>query len=133
MSDSLTRLSPSDLFPYLMERSAGGLSSPHAREVYLFTTHVAGPGYVEGIAEIVSELRSGAPIALRRQPDNPYDALAIAVYDRKRRRMGYVPRSINAIPARLMDAGFVLFGRLKSTDGDEAWPELMVDIFLEAL
>ena len=133
MSADLKRLSPSDLLPYMMGRSTGALSSPHAREIYLFTTHVAGPGYVEGIAEIVAALNPGDTIALGRQPDNPYDALAIAAYDPKRRRMGYMPRSINAIPARLMDAGFVLFGRLKSKGGEEAWPELFVDIFLEAL
>ena len=47
----------------------------------------------------------GQRLALRRQPENRYDALAIEVLGPEGHKLGYVPRRRNEMPARLMDAG----------------------------
>ncbi len=46
----------------------------------------------------------GDELELAREPDNPHDGLAVAVRWRGR-RIGYVPRAINADIARRLDVG----------------------------
>ena len=69
----------------------------------LTTCHVAGFQYHEGPA-IIDRLRPGQRLSLRREPDNPHDRRAIAVYAGNR-RIGYIPRAINTIPADMLDQG----------------------------
>ena len=59
------------------------------RTIPLTTCYVAGFQYHEGPA-IINRLRPGLRLDLRREPDNPYDRRAIAVYA-GRRRIGYIP------------------------------------------
>jgi len=54
----------------------------------------------------------GQRLRMLREPDNPYDARAIALYAGDR-RIGYVPRQHNKMPARLMDAGWQLIARIE--------------------
>ena len=76
-----------------------------ARTTYqpLFEFCIAG-GYYHALPEVLDELRPGVSLELVREPDNPYDANAIAVHWRGR-RVGYVPREANAEVARMMDNG----------------------------
>ena len=46
-------------------------------------------------------LRSGAPLNLTAEQDNPHDAQAVAVYWRGR-KLGYLPRTENLVVARLL-------------------------------
>jgi hypothetical protein len=57
------------------------------------------------------ELRVGAPLALAREPDNPYDANAVRV-EWQGRKLGYVPRRDNAAVARHLDRGTALEARI---------------------
>lgn len=57
------------------------------------------------------ELRVGEPLALAREPDNPYDANAVRV-EWQGRKLGYVPRRENAAVARQLDRGTVLEARI---------------------
>ena len=57
------------------------------------------------------ELRVGAPLALAREPDNPYDANAVRV-EWQGRKLGYVPRRENAAVARHLDRGTALQARI---------------------
>jgi hypothetical protein len=57
------------------------------------------------------ELRVGAPLALAREPDNPYDANAVRV-EWQGRKLGYVPRRENAAVARHLDRGTPLQARI---------------------
>ncbi|TXD36729.1 hypothetical protein FRC98_12955 [Lujinxingia vulgaris] len=54
----------------------------------------------------------GQRLRVVREPDNPYDARAIALYAGDR-RIGYVPRRLNKMPARLLDAGWPLIARIE--------------------
>jgi hypothetical protein len=87
--------------------SAGGDARvrPHAAEaVEVDSFFVAGYQYHEGPA-IEARLRPGTRLVARREPANAHDDLAIALLARGV-MIGYVPRARNAIPARLIDAGF---------------------------
>ena len=57
------------------------------------------------------ELRVGAPLALAREPDNPYDANAVRV-EWQGRKLGYLPRRENAAVARHLDRGSALEARI---------------------
>jgi hypothetical protein len=56
-------------------------------------------------------LRVGEPLALAREPDNPYDANAVRV-EWRGRKLGYVPRRDNAAVARHLDRGTALEARI---------------------
>ena len=81
-----------------------GECSP-GRRAFLFGTDVAGTAHVPGFGGLVRGLRIGDRLDLVREPGNPHDHLAIAVVDPKGERLGYIPRRVNGIPARLMDSG----------------------------
>jgi hypothetical protein len=74
------------------------------KRVTLFDDFVAGFVYHDG-EEALSRIRPGDPLVLRREPENPYDELAIEIYTREGVKLGYVPRDINAVPAAMMDQG----------------------------
>ena len=84
----------------------------------MFDFCIAG-GHYHALPEVLDELRPGVLLELVREPDNPYDANAIAVHWRGR-RVGYVPREANAGVARMMDEGLparaVVIGTLTVDD-----------------
>jgi hypothetical protein len=58
-------------------------------------------------------LPKGTIVRLVREDQNLYDPLAIRINDEATGRMiGYVPRSQNGTLARLMDAGYPLYGAI---------------------
>ena len=67
-------------------------------------------------------------LALLREPTNSYDAFAIQVVDGQKRKLGYMPRRMNHIPARLLDAGKLLY--VKITDLKLQDMVLEVDLFM---
>lgn len=79
----------------------------HKPRIFLLNCPVAGDQYYQA-HECVDDLEDGAPLCLRRDPDNRHDRFAIEVSWRQASntfKLGYVPRMENLILARLMDAG----------------------------
>ena len=76
-------------------------------------------------------LRPGQRLALRRQPENRYDALAIEVLGPGGHKLGYVPRRRNEMPARLMDAGKRLSARAGSIAQRGSWLNIQVSLYLD--
>jgi len=72
------------------------------QQVKLFETYIAGFYYYEG-EKVVKRLRKNEPLVLKREPENPYDENAIEVYTKDGVKLGYIPRSLNPVPAALMD------------------------------
>ena len=78
--------------------------SPHVEsKVLLQSSPVAGYRYHEGKA-VWSELNVGDTLDLVREPDNPYDPLAVRV-DWHSHVLGYVPRRDNRGVAHALDRG----------------------------
>jgi hypothetical protein len=70
---------------------------------------------------------SGATVQFVREPGNPHDANAIAVYDMRGQRIGYVFREIAEEYAALIDCGCVrLFGRM-AAPGEPGYDPVRVD------
>jgi hypothetical protein len=51
---------------------------------------------------LVAEMDEGEPVALVREPDNPFDPNAVAVWARNV-KVGYVPKATNAVLAGFID------------------------------
>lgn len=100
------------------------------REILLARMHIAGTAYYDAAAA-AGRLRPGQRLALRRQPRNPYDALAIEVLGLEGRKLGYVPRRRNEMPARLMDAGKRVCARTESIERRGNWLNVQLALYLE--
>jgi hypothetical protein len=107
-----------------------GLAFPFITEIQLMECYVAGTTFREDIEEIEPELQKDDLLVLKREPDNEYDKLAIAVYDKEERLIGYIPKRKNEIPARLMDAGKIVFGKIESKNWQDNWLKINICIFM---
>lgn len=65
---------------------------------------VAGFQHHQSLA-FLARIKSGQALTLRREPKNPHDPRAIAVYSACGAKLGYLPRRLNEIPSNLMDSG----------------------------
>lgn len=91
---------------------------------------LAGWRYYSG-PELWSELRVGDELELTREPENPYDANAIAVSWRGR-KLGYLPRRENAALAWGLDRGERLHARIRRLgDSPNRSRRLEIEVFVE--
>ena len=127
---SLTTLKQNQLAMLHARMQPGGTSSPFAKEILLMETHVAGTNR-RPLREIEPTLAEGAHLVLRRDLENPHDAHAIAVLTGSGEELGYLPRDQNEIPARLMDAGKLLFARLESKSWLGNWLQLSAHVMMK--
>jgi hypothetical protein len=89
------------------------------REVVLATTFIAGFRFHAGMeAQVWARRYPGERLELRREPDNPHDRRAIAVYTAEGAKLGYLPRAFNELPARIADQGVSLAARILQLDED---------------
>ncbi|HJJ33595.1 MAG TPA: HIRAN domain-containing protein [Methanocorpusculum sp.] len=81
--------------------------------ICLCETHIAGSSHVPDFARLKDMLIFGVKLNLVRELENPHDGWAIRIdYPESGQKLGYVPRSINQVPARLMDAGKELYAQV---------------------
>ncbi len=97
------RLSP-DAPADLPVEAASPLQPAPSQAVSLLETNVAGLGYVDRFWEIERETQVGDLLRLVREPQNPFDSFAVALFDAKNRKLGYIPRKENKVVAKLLDA-----------------------------
>lgn len=62
--------------------------------------------------------------------DNRFDSNAILTIDEKKRKLGYVPEKDNIVFARLMDAGKLLFAKIKSMEMEGNFRRIRIGIYL---
>ncbi|MCX7635528.1 MAG: HIRAN domain-containing protein, partial [Syntrophales bacterium] len=95
--------------------------------VHLLDTYVAGWQYHKG-DRIFRKLKPGTPIVLEREPQNPYDELAIALYGIGI-KIGYIPRVHNTVIANLMDQGLNVHAYVASRHPQSPpWERLVVSV-----
>ncbi len=110
----------------------GDITLPFVQELFLLECDVAGTFYVEHLDEKTANLQDGSPVSLVREPNNPYDSLAIRVDNEKGEKLGYVPRRKNEVLARLLDGGKMLYGKFveKSVNKHDQGVSLTIRIFM---
>lgn len=106
------------------------LTMPFTREISLLECHIAGTNFRPDIHEIEPDLSVGVIFKLQREPRNEHDPSAIAVYTAKNYHLGYVPKNLNAILARLLDAGKNLTAKLIAKEWNDSWLKLDIEVFL---
>lgn len=76
------------------------------------TFTLMGSSFIPGAGGLIDKLtsRSGTPLELRREPNNPADVNAIAVYWGGY-KLGWMPRGLAAETAPIMDAGVKIIAR----------------------
>lgn len=74
------------------------------RSRYIMDFHLAGFAYQDGL-DVIDELSLGKPVQLVLEPDNPYDANAIAIFY-KGHKLGYMPKAKNELLSTLLYFGY---------------------------
>lgn len=64
---------------------------------------ISGFQYHDG-ALVIDKLKPGKKLALKAEPDNPYDPCAVAIY-RKDVQLGYIPKDENVLISQLLAFG----------------------------
>lgn len=103
----------------------------HAERVKLLvqSSPLAGFQYHAGEA-VWAHLRVGDPLALIREPDNPYDPRAVRV-EWQGVKLGYLPRAENEAVAAALDRGERVEGRIAAlTQHRNPWRRLRIDVFV---
>ena len=111
--------------------SNGTLSSvvePLIKEIHLFDTYVSGTMFIDE-KDVIEKLVSGQEVSLERET-NKFDENAVAFYTTDRKKIGYIPEEDSMIFARLMDAGKLLRGRVRSIEKECGFNKIIVGIFL---
>ena len=81
------------------------------REIFLLDIIVAGTTHVDNIHELKAQIIPGTLLKMVRRPKNIYDEKAIALF-MGADQIGYVPRTLNLIISRLMDAGKEFYAKV---------------------
>ena len=119
--------------PELLEMMGSELPNslqPFTREIFLLDIVVAGTSYCKRIDSVYPKLEKGLVLRMLRHPKNKYDEHAIGIYFEKI-RIGWVPRELNLIISRLMDAGKAFFCRIEDvTLVDEYWVKIDAKIYM---
>ena len=113
--------------------SGGGLDigKPFQQEIFLIEVHIAGTTHIENIDELEPKLVEGVEVSFFREPNNKYDDKAIVVKDKDGNKLGYVPRANNEILSRLMDAGKLVYGKVKSKEKIDSWVKIEMEVYLK--
>jgi len=99
-------------------------------EVLLQTSPLAGFQYHQG-ERLWSRLRTGQPLVLQREEDNPYDGKAVMVLWNGK-KLGYVPRAANVAVSQMLDRGQTLRARITGLkDSSNPWERIQMDILME--
>ena len=102
MSNEIIPLSE-ELLALLGSGEINALGLPK-HEIFLLDIVVAGTTFCPVVPALRAELLPETMLRMVRCPDNEHDRYAIAIYY-KENRIGYVPRELNLVISRLMDAG----------------------------
>ena len=98
---------------------------------HLANFHIAGFGYWDG-AEAFEQLKIGTLLELRREPDNRFDAYAVAIYFGEY-KLGLIPRDENREISKSLEMGYgdiyeTRIIRLSPQEHTEQQVEVMVKI-----
>ena len=131
----LSTITSSELSSIIYSPLGETIKNPFSREIFLLWVRVAGIRYRDNIDELLKNLKVGDKVILVREPENEYDDLAIMIQNEDKVKLGYVPRVNNDIPAKMMDAGLKLSGKVSKikepVEDIYPWDALSVDIFLD--
>ena len=126
--DKFLTESKKDIIAVADQKGLGEVIKPLSREIHLFDTYIAGTSYLKD-PEVLEKIKCGDKLLLQRE-DNKFDNNAILVFNEAKEKLGYVPERDNIIFARLMDAGKLLCGKIKSIEPKGSFRLINIEIYL---
>jgi hypothetical protein len=130
--NELIRIDETNIVSVLNSAKSGlDIGKPFSRQIYLISASVAGSYYVDDIYALLDKMKIDSKRRFVPEPDNKYDELAIIVKDQDDNKLGYVPREKNPILARLMDAGKLIYGTVKTINNDDSYINIEMEIFMD--
>lgn len=99
------------------------------REIFLLDIIVAGTTHVDNIHELKGQIVPGTLLKMVRRPKNIYDEKAIALF-MCADQIGYVPRTLNLIISRLMDAGKEFYAKVTEVTERGEWVRIKAKIYM---
>ncbi|HET6351977.1 MAG TPA: single-stranded-DNA-specific exonuclease RecJ [Coriobacteriia bacterium] len=95
-----------------------------------FHTKLAGVSF-EGRQDVLAKLTGGTALRLERQPDNPYDANACALFEPSGAQVGFLNRRLAAVLAPAIDSGVEYDVAVTEVTGGGDGQALGVNVYLE--
>ncbi len=126
--DKFLTESKKDIIAVADQKGLGDVIKPLSREIHLFDTYIAGTSYLKD-PEVLEKIKCGDKLLLQRE-DNKFDNNAILVFNETKEKLGYVPERDNIVFARLMDAGKLLCGKIKSIEPKGSFRLINIEIYL---
>ena len=126
--DKFLTESKKDIIAVADQKGLGEVIKPLSREIHLFDTYIAGTSYLKD-PEVLENIKCGDKLLLQRE-DNKFDNNAILVFNETKEKLGYVPERDNIVFARLMDAGKLLYGKIKSIEPKGSFRLINIEIYL---
>ncbi len=128
MNNQIAKISP-ELLEMMGSKLPNSLQ-PFSREIFLLDIVVAGTTHCPQIDKVFPHLEKDLVLRMQRMPQNKHDKNAIAIFYDKT-RIGYVPRELNLVISRLMDAGKAFFCRVEAVElVDGYWVKIDAKIYM---
>jgi len=129
--DEIIKIDGNNIINILNNKSGLDIGKPFSQEIFLIEVHIAGTTHIDNMDVLEPKLIEGVEVQFFREPDNQYDNKAIVVKDKDGNKLGYIPRDKNEILSRLMDAGKLLYGKVKSKEKIGEWTKIEMEVFLK--
>ena len=129
MSD-IQKVNGGSLIDILHKGKGIDIYKPFNREILWFETHIAGTRHIRNMDQLINKINIGDKVSFFREADNEYDPNAIKVEIESKEKIGYIPMADNPVFARLMDAGKLLYGKIKSYENRGSWKYISLEIYL---
>lgn len=127
----IIRIDDNNIINILNNKGGIDIGKPFTQEIFLIEVHIAGTTHIDNIEVLEPKLFEGVEVQFFREPDNKYDSRAIVVKDKDGNKLGYIPRDKNEILSRLMDAGKLLYGKVKSKEKIGEWAKIEMEVYLK--
>lgn len=127
----IIKIDDNNIINILNNKGGLDIGKPFSQEIFLIEVHIAGTTHIDNINILEPKLSEGVEVQFFREPNNQYDSKAIAVKDKEGNKLGYIPRDKNEILSRLMDAGKLLYGKVKSKEKIGEWIRIEMQVYLK--
>ncbi len=128
METGIVKLTPELLAIFSGTENSNSLM-PFTREIFLLDIVVAGTSFCENLAAVLPSLEKDTVLKMVRDPENQHDEYAIAIFFNET-RIGWVPRDMNQMISRLMDAGKMFFCRINKISEIHGWTKIDAKIYM---
>ncbi len=127
----IIKIDGNNIINILNNKNGLDIVTPFSQEIFLIEVHIAGTTHIDNIDVLEPKLIEGVEVQFFREPDNQYDSKAIVVKDKDGNKLGYIHRDKNEILSRLMDAGKLLYGKVKGKEKIGEWTKIEMEVFLK--